>query len=249
MSSDKCPNAVDPDSGFKTRVKQLAVDSMVILRDFDRMAAVVAIVAFLVIAIPLDIGPLWALGLAGMTYVGTALLRPHQVPISIEPMPSIDEDAYALSRDSSARMLILVKECPDPATRRRVRAVQGKFTKMLDVMDEDQKFKSTNDYYTVLIRPFERLLSEYVRLSSRAVPLAGPQLRYFERDIVPRTEAVAEAFYQDYHQTDVIDLAALMEIHRLNLDSLSPDDDALDLDESEEQRDDDSDEVGGDDNR
>src|SRR5829696_945890 len=117
MSSDKCANAVNPDPDLKTRAKQLAVDSMAILRNFDWVAAVVAIVAFLVIAIPLDISPLWALGLAGMTYVGTALLRPHRDPISIEPMPSIDEDSYALSRESCAHMLNVVKECPDPATR------------------------------------------------------------------------------------------------------------------------------------
>ncbi len=249
MSSDKYINTVNTDPDVKTRARQLAVDSIAILRTFDRVAAVVAIVAFLVIAIPLDIGPLLALVLAAMTYVGMALLRPHQVPVSVEPIPSIDEEAYALSRESCAHMLIVVKECPDPSTRRRVRAVQGKFTKMLDVMDEDQKFKSTNDYYIALVRPFERLLSEYVRLSSRAVPLAGPQLRYFERDIVPRTEAVAEAFYQDYHQTDVIDLAALMEIHRLNLDSLSPQDDEFGTDEGEEQEDGESQEIRGGDNR
>ena len=44
--------------------------------------------------------------------------------------------------------------------------------------------------------------------------------------LLPRTEAVAEAAYQDYHQGDVIDFAALMEIHRLNLDTLNPDDEA-----------------------
>ena len=53
---------------------------------------------------------------------------------------------------------------------------------------------------------------------------------------MPRTEAVAEAFYQDYHQTDVIDLAALMEIHRLNLDTLSPDDEETGVDEEHDDR-------------
>ena len=84
----------------------------------------------------------------------------------------------------------LPSEITDPAVRRQVRSVTAKFTRMLDVMDEDQKFDSTSDYFSMLVYPFERMLREYVRLSSRNVPGASRQLAYFAGDIVPRTEAV-----------------------------------------------------------
>ncbi len=208
----------------------MAVDSIAILRNFDPVALVIAVVALIVIAGALDIAPLWALVLAAMTYVGTTLLRPHSAPSVPVPLPPAGEQAYAMSRESCGRILTLAKEIPDATVRRQVRAVHGKFFRMLDVMDVDQRFTSTIDYYSVLVHPFERLLSEYVRLSSRNVPRAGLQLKHFEREVVPRTEAVAEAFYQDYHQQPLVDLAALMEIHSLNLDSLSPDETDLDDD-------------------
>ena len=235
MSSNNFVTAVDSSPDLKTRARELAVDSIAILRKFDPVALVIAIAALVVIAGLLDIGPVWGIVLAAMTYVGTTLLRPHSAPSEPIPPPPPGLEAYARSRESSARMLTLAKEVADATVRRQVRAVQAKFTKMLDVMDVDQKFTSTGDYYAILVHPFERLLGEYVRLSSRKIPGAEPQLKHFEREVVPRTEAVAEAFYQDYHQTDVIDLAALMEIHRLNLDSLSPDaeDDEIDVEDDD----------------
>lgn len=224
MSSNDYVPAVNPKPDLMTRARQLAMDSIAILRTFDPIAFVIAVVCSMVLLGMLHLNVLASLVLAAMTYVGTTLLRPHTAPAVPAPPPSAGEEAYAQSRASCARMLTVAKEITDPTVRRQVRAVQAKFSKMLDVMDEDQKFVSTSEYYSGLVRPFERILGEYLRLSSRNVPSAVPQLRRFERDVVPRTEAVAEAFYQDYHQMDVIDLAALMEIHRLNLDSLSPDD-------------------------
>ena len=244
MSPNEFVNAVKSDPDLKTRARQLAVDSIAILRKFDPLALGIAIVTWIVLAGTLGIGPFWPLVLAVMTYAGTTLLRPHPKQRDPEPILSEGEVAYSQSLESCARILTRAKEIADPTVRRQVRAVQGKFTNMLDVMNDDQRFTSTSDYYSVLVHPFERLLSEYVRLSSRKVPGAAPQLRHFEREVVPRTGAVAEAFYQDYHQQPLIDLAALMEIHRLNLDSLSPDEDApddevddeLNVDEEDEER-------------
>jgi hypothetical protein len=235
MSSNNVVPVVDNQPDLKSRAQKLAIDSLAILKNFDPIALVIAVAA-LVLFLVLDIHAIVALALAVMTYAGITLVRPHPVPAIQIQTQSEGETAFTLSRESCARMQTLAKEISDPAFRRRARAVPGKFTKMLDVMEEDQKFVSTGDYYSILVHPFERMLGEYVRLSSRQVPSAGPQLRYFERDIVPRTEAVAEAFYQDYHQSDVIDLAALMEIHRLNLDTLSPDDEETGLDEEDDDR-------------
>jgi hypothetical protein len=101
-----------------------------------------------------------------------------------------------------------------------VRAVGAKFGKMLDAMESDKRYSSAPDYYSLLVHGFEQQMIPYMRIIERKVNVAQPQVKHFEENIVPRTLTVAESFYQDYHLKDVLDLAALIEMHKLNLDNI-----------------------------
>ena len=147
------------------------------------------------------------------------------------PAPTTDEEqAFANAGAATANIMAQAKSIPNASVRREVRAVGAKFGKMLDAMEADNRFASAPDYYNLLVHGFELQLIAYVRMIERKVNLAEAQLEHFEQNIVPRTEQVAESFYQSYHLNDVIDLAALIELHKLNLDNI----DGAELEHDEE---------------
>jgi hypothetical protein len=202
-------------------LRKLARECLAILRAFDKWALIAAVVALIVMVI-VNVSPLLAILLSPAVYVGAALARPRRSvsePIPDPPKPE-EEQAFARAGAATANIMSQAALIRTTRVRRQVRAVGTKFGKMLDVMQEDRRFASAPDYYDRLVHGFEQQLVAYVRMIERKVALAESQIEHFEQNIVPRTLQVAEAFYQSYHLDDVIDLAALMELHKLNLDNL-----------------------------
>lgn len=211
-------------SGGRMRidVRQLWVDSRAILSTFDKYALIVAVVNGAAFVVLLGMNEFLALALSLATYAGVALVRPHPaVPAPAPPEPiSDDEAAFQQARASTAHVLEQAELIGNPRVQEGVRGVAAKFGKMLDVMQKDRDFKDAPEYDTKVVGPFASMLDKYVLLLDRGVDLASPQLAYFEQVEVPRIDSASDVLYQRYHETHVLDLAALLELHRIIIDSL-----------------------------
>jgi len=212
--------------------RQLGRDSRSILRTFDKWALGAAIAALIVMLVA-GVTPILAFVLSPAVYAGIALARPHRQKAAPRQEPILtteEEQAFLNAGAATANIMTQARLIPNRTVRRQVRAVGANFGKMLDAMQADKRYRSAPDYYNLLVHGFEQQMISYMRMIERKVNLAQPQVEHFEENIVPRTLTVAESFYQDYHLNDVLDLATLIEMHKLNLDNI----DGTDLENDED---------------
>jgi hypothetical protein len=212
--------------------KQLLVDSIAILRDFNPYACVAGIAATILIASPLvEMHPLISLVLGVAAYAGITLVWP-QGPQAISDQYealSPDEETFQEARRATTRVMVLASQVNNVEVKQEVQEIGLAFDKMLSVMEEDGKYRAAPDYKDDLIDPFEAVLADYVDLGKREVELASHQLVTFEEIIVPQVREFTKSFYQHYHDDRVRDLAARIEIFWSTV--ASPDDEDEDTDE------------------
>lgn len=196
--------------------RQLMTDALAILRELNIRALSIALVSTLVFIAGLKMHPLLSVALGAAVYAGVALLWQRSAPSAIVPIPlTLEEEAFQRMRASTAHVVATAEAIENPAIRERVSAIGQAFAAMLGVMELDKKkkqFDAAPDYEVRVVGPFEKKLEYYVYLSGRRVELAAPQLARFEQIELPRYEVLTKSFYQHYHDGDVIDFAALLEI-------------------------------------
>jgi hypothetical protein len=234
VNFDLADSRSDGERHMRADVRQLALDSLAILRRFDPRALVIALISTLVLLILtwLRDTSFLLLPLFGASiYVGAALLWERSTPVPTVPEPlSLEEEAFDRMRGSTTRVIEKAAKIGQPDIRERVNAIGQTFNTMLDVMDEDKdrtQLESAPEYEVRVVGPFEQKLDYYVYLSDRRVELAAPQLARFEQVELARYEVLTKSFYQHYHDFAVIDFTALLEI--FERDDESEDDDLTSL--------------------
>jgi hypothetical protein len=220
-------------------------------RRVDGIAAAVAFAAAVLLIFALDVHFLLSLLLALGVYAGIVLLRPQEEQNIAAPSVPLtpEEEAFQAARASSANIAAVVPQLASakvkiPQTakasiRKGVTRIAHEIDRMLDVMEEDGKYIAAPLYYDRLVQPFEQLWVRELKNLLRGVEMPAFSYQDFESEVLPRTERAAKEFYQQYHQSDVIDLAVLREILMDNVASI--------YDEADEDVDDEPDErsVGG----
>lgn len=201
--------------------RALMNDSFAILRRFDWYALLAAVAMSVLFDFGLDMNPVFSLVLGVAVYAGVALLRPRspELAAAVAEPATPEEEAFLRARQATVRVHGLAGHIENEKLRERVQAIGRAFDRMLDVMEEDKEYASAPNYETELVEPFSYFLANYVRLNQRGIDLANPQLANFEKTVVPQVEVFAKSFYQHYHDGDVIDLAARLEIFWSNLES------------------------------
>jgi hypothetical protein len=94
-------------------------------------------------------------------------------------------------------------------------------TKILEAMAEDRDMAALPLFNDQLLEPFDALLTEYVRLTTRGVKSAGELIRKVETHDLPMIERATGVFYEKLHRANVVDLAALGDVLELNIESIS----------------------------
>lgn len=200
--------------------RRLQSDSIAILRRFDPRALIIAAATTLIMLLLLRMHPLLALVLGTAVYAGVALLweKPATEASPAEP-PTPEEESFQRVCASTATMLELAKEIEDLDVRERVVKVGNTVSTMLEVMekDKDQKrYASAPDFEVHVVVPFIAKLTYYIRLTQRRIGLAAPHLQQFEQVELRRYESLSNSFYQHYHDGDVIDFVALLEMFEVD---------------------------------
>jgi hypothetical protein len=198
--------------------RRLLTDAIAILRRFDPRALIIAGASTLLLAIPLETNPLLALVLGVAVYAGVALLweRAAKEETVVEP-PTPEEEAFQRMRASTAQVLVLAEEVENPEVQERVLQIGDTFTVMLDVMEKDKVkngYASAPEFQEDVVVPFVTMLDYYVRLSQRRIELVEHHLKQFEQTELRRYESLSKSFYQHYHDGDVYDFVALLEMFK-----------------------------------
>ncbi|MDQ3541892.1 MAG: hypothetical protein M3440_14520 [Chloroflexota bacterium] len=162
-----------------------------------------------------------ALALAIAAYAGARLLRPR-----LEPDAPADALAVDVQRDHGQAVahLASIREhearIANPAVRDQVARIADTLECTLAAMVEDQNLAAAPLFNDQLLDPFDALLTQYVRLSTRGVRSADGAIEKTERHDFPMIETAARSFYEKLHRSTVVDLAALGEVLELNIDGM-----------------------------
>jgi hypothetical protein len=214
-------------------------------RRVNGIAAAAAFAAAVLMVFALEVHPLLSLLLALGVYAGITLLLPQPAQeIDVLPDPlTPEEESFQAARESSARIAAAIPQIAKTqlpqiartSMRKGVTRIVSEIDKMLDVMEEDEKYIAAPLYATRLVGPFEQVFMKELKVLRRGVELADSSHQHFQSVVLPSFEAAAKEFYQRYHQSDVIDLAALTEILMYNLESIDgeTEEDSMAGDESE----------------
>ncbi|MGD9713020.1 MAG: hypothetical protein AB7V46_13255, partial [Thermomicrobiales bacterium] len=227
------------------------------LARLDRIAAATAFVSTVVLLIVLELHWATAILLGQAIYVGVWLLRdPTETQQEPEPDPYAEERQYLVRcREASRQIEASIPELAGKhviispsgevitlavkkATRDQISLVVEKIERMVNAIEQDAELNPSRLataplYFTKLVQHFDRFLAKLHHLLDRKVILAAEHLDQFENRDLPQFVKAAEEFYQEYHDQEVLDLAALSEILRYNLESVSEweDDDLNDDDQ------------------
>ncbi len=199
-------------------------------RRLDTLAVFIAVAVAVLLTLVLDMSWAVAILIAIGVYVGVHLLRPQVNESAIEQnIDTSGQDAIAEGRSVADGIRASIDGLPKETTRALVSEIAAEIDVMFDAIDEDSrrnpsKLAAAPLYYTRLVRPFGDYLSETNRLMKRRVKLAEGHMERLDSELAPQYLKAAQEFYQEYHNQDVLDLAALEEILRYNLDSLEDDD-------------------------
>ncbi len=217
------------------------------------VAAVAAVVATAVLIAAFGVHWAVAILIGEAVYAGVWLLfdRPGEQPVVAPVEQTVEELAIDRSRAAAASIAGSVawldtwasqERAPD--TRKelvrvqddiaqgnsltQISAVVKEITMLMDAIEEDgetnpSKLGAAPLYATKLVDPFDQMLEKLVKMLRRRVILAADFWTRFEESDLPSFLKAAEEFYQEYHNKDVLDLAALAEILRNNLDSINDD--------------------------
>jgi hypothetical protein len=208
----------------RDRLMQTASEN---LRRLDGIAAPVAIVAALLMIFALDVQWALAILLSLGVYAGVALLRPaakelvESIPDPVNP----DLEAVTVSRDASERITAAIASMPDESAQELLTEVVAEIDKMLDAFEEDAQLDASRLaaaplFQTKMVGPLDQYLAKALRLRRRGVRLAAGQFERLVSEDLPLYGKAAEEFYQEYHNQEVLDLEALREILKFNLDSI-----------------------------
>jgi hypothetical protein len=217
-------------------------------RRVDGIAVTVAFAAAVLLIFALGVHFLLSLLLALGIYAGIVLLRPQpgQNVAALTVPPTPEEEAFQAARASSANIAaaipqlasakVKIPQTAKASIRKGVTRIVHEIDRMLDVMEEDEKYIAAPLYYGRLVQPFEQLWFKELRMWLRDVAMPAFSYQDFETEVLPRFERAAKEFYQQYHQSDVIDLAVLREILMDNLASITDETDQDADDDMPDQR-------------
>ncbi len=180
-----------------------------------------AAAALLLLVVALGVTPWLAVPLAVATYAGVVLLRPRRERHD----EAIDEArreelAYQAALANAAAIRALQPQIAKPAVREQVGRILDRSAQVLLVMREDGNLAAAPTFNDQLLAPFHALLTEYVRLSSRGVRSADGLLEKTETRDLPLIERAVDAFYEQLHRANLIDLATLGDVLEVNLESI-----------------------------
>src|SRR5215218_7637160 len=122
--------------------KQLLIDSIAILRDFNPYACVAGIAATILIVSPLvEMHPLISLVLGVAVYAGITLVWPQKrLSDNVEDEPvSSEVAAFQQARQATTRVMVLASQIDKADVQQQVQEIGLAFAKMLNVMEEDGK--------------------------------------------------------------------------------------------------------------
>lgn len=196
------------------------------LRRLDVIAAPIAVLAALLMIFVIDVQWSLAILLSLGVYAGVYLLRPDSKPVEPVSEPITPElQKVAESRSASMRIAEAIPSLPTDSARELLARIVAEIDKMLDAIEEDAstdeaRLAAAPLYYTRMVGQLDGYLAKAIRLKRRGVRLAETQFERLVSEDLPHYEKAAEEFYQEYHNQEVLDLAALAEILRYNLDSI-----------------------------
>lgn len=182
------------------------------------VAAVVLLVAVFLANVPVPV----AILLGIIAYVGLALARVRESGVPGQPPSMTDEQAFAAAASRTGQLRNLARGIQD----RDVRIWLENFCDMSDailgVITEDRKLRAAPLFLQGIVVPTEQLLDDYARLERRNVAAAKPVLARVKSENLPLITKATDDFYQQLHQTDVIEIDTLSERLEYNLSDRLP---------------------------
>jgi hypothetical protein len=178
-----------------------------------------ALVAVVILTL-MDAGLWFSLALPLLVAAGVWLLIKDPTPEP--PLPEVL--AFAQAKTGLSAMQASIGDIPRASMRKCVTKLTDEIERMLDAIEKDQHRGSmmvAPVYTSQLVDPFANLLEKTLWLHERGVKQADVYIERIETTVCPKTLDAAEEFYQQYHQQDVLDLAALSEILEHLLDTIS----------------------------
>ena len=182
------------------------------------VAALVLLAAVFLANIPVPV----AILLGVIAYLGLALARAREPAVPGKPPAMTDEQAFAAAASKIGQLRRLSRDIHD----RDVSAWLDNFCDMSDailgVITEDRKLRAAPLFLQGIVIPTEQLLQDYARLERRNVAAAKPVLARVKSDNLPDITRATDDFYQQLHQTDVIEIDTLSERLEYNLSDRLP---------------------------
>ncbi len=204
-----------------SQVVELGRDRIIKMKASPRTPLAIgsALVTFLVVMV-LGAGFWMALGLSAVVFSGVWLLVKEPAPEPLMP----EEIAYARARAKLKEMQDSIGNIPKSSMRKCVTKLTDEIARMLDAIESDRDRGSmivAPVYESKLVEPFSALLKQTLWLVERKVKGAEKYVDYIDTTVCPKTLYAADEFYQQYHQQDVLDLAALSEILEETVDTIT----------------------------
>ena len=182
------------------------------------VAAVVLLAAVFLANVPVPVAVLVGL----IAYVGLALARGREPEEPGLPPPMTDEQAFASAAERTAQLRKLARGIQDGDVRAWLDQFCDKSDAILAVIQEDRKLRAAPLFLQGVVIPAEQLLQDYARLERRNVAAAKPVLARVESENLPLITKATDDFYQQLHQTDVIEIDTLSERLEYNLNDRLP---------------------------
>jgi hypothetical protein len=182
------------------------------------VAAVVLLAAVFLANVPVPVAVLVGL----IAYVGLALARAREPAVPEKQPPMTDDQAFAAAAERTAQLRTLARGIQDRDVRAWLDQFCDKSDAILSVIQEDRKLRAAPLFLQGVVIPAEQLLEDYARLERRNVAAAKPVLARVKSENLPLITKATDDFYQQLHQTDVIEIDTLSERLEYNLSDRLP---------------------------
>lgn len=192
-----------------------------------------ALIGFFLIVSLIGIGWPVALLLSVGIYVGVKLVVPQQLPPEPPPPPpppSPEQLAFEACRQVAANIRQSNLALLDREDQASVTSIVDQVTRQLDAIEEDaeeegepERLLAAMPYYDKFLKLFDEIFRRHLKLLRREIELPGGGAAF--KRLLSRFERAANEFYQEYHLSDLLDLATLTEILENNLGDFDEDED------------------------
>lgn len=185
-----------------------------LLRDTDLVPGVVAVAVLLVVQFVLGLPLLAGLGIAAAVYLGVRLLLPDADP---EVAPGVRRSELVNGLAAMEQRLVRVTQLGGgvvkPDVRRRVDSLIATSGRVIAHVREDPAdLPVARPLLELYLDSTHSILSNYVRLSSRAVASAEAPLAKAETEAVPLLEAKVTELYDQLQREEVVALSVDSEL-------------------------------------